>query len=201
MSDAIGAHNDLHSEDGARPGEHSGRARNPVIKVHDIAWLEFEKPDLVRAEAFAHAFGFSTVSRTPGELHLQGTDPGAPCVILRHGQRSRFVGMAFEAGGEADVLRLADAMGARTRPLPDTVGGVVVDLVDPSGIPVRVVAGTHELAAAQPPHTFNFGHELSRITRRSAHPANPPPCNGSGTWCCRPASTRRRSTGTSTTSE
>jgi catechol 2,3-dioxygenase-like lactoylglutathione lyase family enzyme len=175
MSDTIGAHNDLHSEDGARPGEHSGRARNPVIKVHDIAWLEFEKPDLVRAEAFAHAFGFSTVSRTPGELHLRGTDPGAPCVILRHGQRSRFVGMAFEAGEEADVLRLADAVGARTRPLPDTVGGVAVDLVDPSGIPVRVVAGTHELAAlpAQSPHTFNFGHELSRINTTQRPPREP----------------------------
>ena len=59
MSDTVGAHNDLHSEQGARPGEHPGRSRNPVIKVHDIAWLEFEKPDLTRAEAFARAFGFA----------------------------------------------------------------------------------------------------------------------------------------------
>ena len=44
------AHQDLHSEHGARKGEHPGRSRNPVIKVHDIAWLEFEKPDLTRAE-------------------------------------------------------------------------------------------------------------------------------------------------------
>ena len=47
------AHQDLHSEHVARKGEHPGRSRNPVIKVHDIAWLEFEKPDLTRAEAFA----------------------------------------------------------------------------------------------------------------------------------------------------
>ena len=47
MSDTVGAHNDLHSEQGARQGEHPGRSRNPVIKVHDIAWLEFEKPDLL----------------------------------------------------------------------------------------------------------------------------------------------------------
>jgi catechol 2,3-dioxygenase-like lactoylglutathione lyase family enzyme len=175
MNDIVGAHNDLHSEDGARRGEHPGRARNPVIKVNDIAWLEFEKPDLVRAEAFANVFGFSTVSRTAGELQLRGTDPGAPCVILRHGQRSRFVGMAFKAEAEADALRLADAMGTRTRSLPDTVGGIAVDLVDPSGIPVRVVAGTHELAAlpAQSSHTFNFGHERKRINAMQRPPREP----------------------------
>jgi hypothetical protein len=38
-------HRDLHSEQGALAGEHPCRADNPVIKVHDVAWLEFEKPD------------------------------------------------------------------------------------------------------------------------------------------------------------
>ena len=56
MGDVIGAHNGLHSEQGARSGEHAGRSQNPIIKVADLAWLEFEKPDLVRAEAFAQAF-------------------------------------------------------------------------------------------------------------------------------------------------
>jgi catechol 2,3-dioxygenase-like lactoylglutathione lyase family enzyme len=165
MNDVVGTHNDLHSEHGAHTGEHSGRSPNPVIKVQDIAWLEFEKPDLQRAESFAHAFGFSTVSSTPSEVHVRGTDPGAPCVILRRGPRSRYAGMAFTAHDGADVLRLASAMGTQTRPLPDTVGGVAVDLVDPSGIPVRVVAGTHELAALPPQstHTFNFGDAQSRI--------------------------------------
>jgi hypothetical protein len=46
MNDLVGAHNDLHSEHGARKGEHPGRSRNPVIKVADLAWLEFEKSDL-----------------------------------------------------------------------------------------------------------------------------------------------------------
>ena len=50
MSDVVGAHNDLHSEHGAVRGEHPGRSRNPVIKVADLAWLEFDKPDLDRAQ-------------------------------------------------------------------------------------------------------------------------------------------------------
>ena len=44
------------------------------------------KPDLARAEAFAAAFGFTTALRTQDELHLRGTDPGAPCVLIRRGR-------------------------------------------------------------------------------------------------------------------
>src|ERR1700733_4262917 len=151
------AHQDLHSEHGARKGEHPGRSRNPVIKVHDIAWLEFEKPDLTQAEAFARAFGFTTVFRSGSELQLRGTDPGAPCVLIRRGATTRFRGIAFAAQDEADLVRLGKATGTRTRALPDTIGGLAVDLRDPSGIPVHVVAGTHQLDAlpTQTPHPLH----------------------------------------------
>jgi len=169
------AHQDLHSEHGARKGEHPGRSRNPVIKVHDLAWLEFEKPDLSRAEAFAHAFGFATVLRTDSELQLRGTDAGAPCVIIRRGETTRFRGMAFTAQDESDLLRLANATGAQALPLPDTIGGLSVDLVDPSGIPVHVVAGSQKLDAlpAQTPHTFNFGDDLNRANATQRPPRAP----------------------------
>lgn len=78
MTDGHDPHTGLHSEQGALRGEHPGRARNPVVKVHDLAWLEFQKPDLERAEVFARAFGFTTSLRTQDELHLRGTDPGSP---------------------------------------------------------------------------------------------------------------------------
>src|SRR5206468_11031890 len=100
-----GSHSDLHSEHGALPGEVTGRALNTTIKIRDIAWLEFEKPDLVRAEAFARAFGFQTAVRSPDELQLRGTDSSGPCVILRRGKKSRFAGIAFRAADEADLAR------------------------------------------------------------------------------------------------
>src|ERR1700757_4472683 len=142
----IGAHNGLHSEQGSLSGEPPGRSANPVIKVHDVVWLEFEKPDLKKAEAFALAFGFSVALRTDDELHLRGSDPGAPCVLIRRGTRSRFVGPAFVAAEDTDLLRLADATGTTVRPLPETLGGMTVDLVDPSGIPLRVVSRVQQLA-------------------------------------------------------
>ncbi len=175
MTTHVDAHQDLHSEQGALPGEHIGRSRNPVIKVRDLAWLEFEKPDLVCAETFAQAFGFSTALHTPDELHLRGTDAGSPCVIIRRGPRSRFVGTAFAAQDGDDVQRLANATGRGIRQLPEAIGGVAVDLTDPNGVPVRVVAGAHPLSElpTQRPHTFNVGHEVRRTNAAQRPPREP----------------------------
>ena len=155
--------------------EHPGRAKNPVIKVLDLAWLEFVKPDLAASERFAHAFGFTTVSRTTDELQLRGTDAGAPCVIVRRGPRSRYLGAAFRAADSTDVARLADATGSRVEKLPESLGGLTVDLTDPSGAAVRVVADTHELAALppQPTQVLNFGHDVRRANATQRPPREP----------------------------
>jgi catechol 2,3-dioxygenase-like lactoylglutathione lyase family enzyme len=167
MTTQHGTHTDLHSEQGARRGEHPGRARNPVVKVVDLAWLEFAKPDLRASEGFAAAFGFTIVSRTADELQLRGADPGAPCVIVRRGPRSRYLGAAFKAADPADVVRLADATGTKAEMLPESLGGLTVNLTDPTGLLVRVVSDTHELPAlpAQPTQVFNFGDQSPRTNR------------------------------------
>jgi hypothetical protein len=110
-----------------------------VIKVEDLAWLEFEKPDLDAAERFAHAFGFHTAARTPDTVYLRGARVGTHCVVIRKGRTSRFVAPAFKASSRAYVNKVAAANNASVRELNG--GGVGVDLVDPSGIPLRVVDG------------------------------------------------------------
>ena len=181
MSD-VDAHKDLHTDEGGKKGEHPGRSRNPIIKVHDIAWLEFEKPDLARAEEFARAFGFITALRTNDELLLRGSDAGTPCLAIRRGPHARFIGPTFAAADKSDVQRLADATGGSVRPLPETLGGVAIDLLDPSGVTVRVASGTHQLEAlpAQDPHQFNFGHEVVAGQRHSATAARAGPGTAAG---------------------
>ena len=165
-------HAGLHSEAGALRGEHLGRARQPVVKVVDLAWLEFEKPDLDRAEAFAHDFGFATAARTPDAVHLRGTHPGSACMVVRRGPRSRFVGPAFQAAERADLDRLARATGADVAPLEQPGGGSSVLLHDPSGLPVRVVHGCAELPALPPQRLqrYNTGGGRTRVntTQRPA---------------------------------
>ena len=175
MIDFTDPHLDLHSEHGALPGEHPGRAADPIVKVHDLAWLEFEKPDLEATERFATAFGFSTAFRAAGELHLRGSNAGSACVVVRKAHRSRFVGPTFRAAASGDVTRLAQATGATVEHLPEPLGGRAVTLVDPNGMPVRLVADPHELPALPDPAPlrFNFGHDAVRVNTLQRPPRQP----------------------------
>ena len=115
---AVDPHQSLHSETGGLPGEHPGRSRNPLIKTVGLAWLEFEKPDLARAERFLADFGFTVTDRTPEALVLRGHWAGTPSLVVRRGAKSGFVGPAFAADARADLDRLASATDTRVVPAP-----------------------------------------------------------------------------------
>jgi catechol 2,3-dioxygenase-like lactoylglutathione lyase family enzyme len=165
-------HRGLHSERGGLRHEHPGRAKDPAIKVVELAWLEFVKPDLARAEKFATDFGFQVADRSPDVLKLRGTWSAAPCLVIRRGPRPRFVGPAFLAESVADVERLARRTGGTVTP---AAGGTAVRLRDPSGFPVRVVAGLSALAAVpeRARHEFNFGTEPARVNATQRTPEGP----------------------------
>ena len=104
-------HRGEHSEAGALRGEHPGRSRNPLIKVEDLAWLEFEKADLDAAQAFLADFGFTLVDRSPDMVRVRGHWAGTPCLVVRRGPRSRFLGPAFRAAAREDLDRVARSHG------------------------------------------------------------------------------------------
>jgi catechol 2,3-dioxygenase-like lactoylglutathione lyase family enzyme len=155
-------HRTLHSEDGARRGEHPGRSRDPLIKVAGLAWLEFEKPDLGKAEQFVTDFGFTVADRSPEALVLRVRQAAAPCLVIRPGPRPRFIGPAFQAAAREDLDRLARGAGAD---VTGYRGGHAVELRDPSGIPVRVTFGVPELPALpeRAPLPLNFGAAPVRV--------------------------------------
>ena len=162
-------HRSLHSEAGARSGEHPGRSRNPLVKVAGLAWLEFEKPDLDRAGRFGTDFGFTVADRTPETVLLRGRQAAAACLVVRRGPQPRFAGVAFQAAARDDLDRLARGMGGTVAAYR---GGHAVLLRDPSGFPVRVVHGVPELPALpeRAALPLNFGSEPARAnaTQRPA---------------------------------
>jgi catechol 2,3-dioxygenase-like lactoylglutathione lyase family enzyme len=166
-------HRSLHSEAGGLPGEHPGRSRNPLIKVAGLAWLEFEKPDLDRAERFGTDFGFTVADRTPDTLLLRGRWASTACLVVRRGPRPRFAGATFSAAARQDLDRLARGTGGT---VAAHWGGHAVVLRDPSGFPVRVVHDMPELPAlperAPLPLNFGPGPVRANATQRPArHPA------------------------------
>src|SRR6201986_1594386 len=162
----------LRSEAGARPGDHTGRSKNPLVKVTGLAWREFEKPDLDRAGRFGIDFGFTVADRTPETLVLRGRQAAAACLVVRRGPQPRFAGGAFQAAARDDLDRLARGMGGT---VAAHRGGHAVALRDPSGFPVRVVHGVPELSAlpGRAPLPLNFGSEPVRVnaTQRPARRA------------------------------
>jgi catechol 2,3-dioxygenase-like lactoylglutathione lyase family enzyme len=163
-SNGVAPEQGAHSQSGALPGEHPGRSRNPVVKVVDLAWLEFEKPDLVRAERFLVDFGLTVAERTPQTLAFRGTWASIPCVVVRRGAASRFVGPVFQAAAREDLDRLARARGGT---VSSYRGGQAVRLNDPSGFPVTVVHGVPELPATpeRDPLSLNFGSQPLRANK------------------------------------
>ncbi len=165
------AHSGLHSEDGPERGESRGRAKDPVIKVRDLAWLLFEKPDLDRAEIFARDFGFTIAGRTSDELRLRGSFAGSDAVVIRKGPKSRFVGPVFQAQEASDLDRLARHFGTEVDKLVGRPGRIV-NLIDPAGVPVGVVHGAdmHSALPEQVPLVLNTGAKLNRAnaTQRPA---------------------------------
>jgi catechol 2,3-dioxygenase-like lactoylglutathione lyase family enzyme len=135
---------------------HPGRSGNPLVKVAGLAWLEFEKPDLDRAERFYADFGFTVADRTPETLLLRGRWASTACLVVRRGPRPRFAGAAFQAAGRDDLDRLARGTGGT---VTAHWGGHGVLLRDPSGYPVRVIHGVPELPALpeRAPLPMNFG--------------------------------------------
>ena len=134
-----------------------------------LAWLEFDKPDLDRAERFGTDFGFTVADRTPGTLLLRGRQASAACLVIRRGPQPRFAGVAFQAAARDDLDRLARGTGGTVM---THWGGHAVRLRDPSGIPVHVVYGVPDLPAlpGRPPLPLNFGSEPARVnaTQRPA---------------------------------
>jgi len=162
-------HRSLRGEAGARPGEHPGRSKNPLVKVAGLAWLEFEKPDLDRAGRFLADFGFTIAEQTPQALVLRGGQAGPACLVVRRGPSSRFAGAAFRAAARGDLDLLARGTGTE---VTAHRGGHAVALRDPSGFPARVVHGAPELPAlpGRAPLPLNFGPEPARVnaTQRPA---------------------------------
>jgi len=172
---SVTAHSGLHAEAGARPGDHPGRSKNPLVKVRGLAWLEFDKPDLDLAELFARDFGFAVHHRDETSLYLRGTRAGAACVVVRKAAKPRFAGLALQAGDAADLAVVAQAHHRTIEGAPEPIGGASVTLRDPSGVRVRLVHGAQELPElpGQAVQTLNVGGARPRTNTTQRPPREP----------------------------
>lgn len=124
------------------------RSPTPLLKVEDIAYVEFEKPDLDATERFLADFGLITVSRTEATLHARARGTAPFCYVARRGSRARFVGIGLAVASADDLERASRIAGASSvEPASGPGGGHRVRLRAPNGMAVDLV---HGAVAASP---------------------------------------------------
>lgn len=109
------------------------------ICIEDIAFVGFKAPDLSAMRSFMEDFGAVVVQATDTHLYMRGAS-SAPFLHVTEQGDAAFTTLGLRAGSRADLERLAVADGVAVTGFDAPGGGFHVDLRDPDGVLVRVVA-------------------------------------------------------------
>lgn len=150
----------------------------PWQKATQLAFLRFEKKDLIEAERFWNDFGLVTVSRTDEQLVLRGSGTEPAILVARKADIARFVGSVFVVPGDTDFSRLERE--SQARPLaPDLIpgGGRGVELKDPDGNELWLITdwgSAPALPTREPMHRdMNTLGDIQRVNNTVRSPIEP----------------------------
>ncbi len=116
------------------------------IAVDAVESVRFAAPDLQMMRAFLLDFGLvDAASSNDGVLRMRGTGD-APFIHETVEGAPRFLSVALRAACTADVETLAKSEGMKVEPARGPGGGAMVQLRDPDGFLVEVVAGRDRVA-------------------------------------------------------
>ncbi len=136
-----------------------------MIKVHDIAYVRFNAPDLDVMEKFGTDFGLVVAAREGDTLYMRGTDPQPYCHVTHLGEPG-FAGLAFEAASADDLEGAAELEGASpVEELKAPGGGRRVRFTDPDGFPVEVVHGRARVDALEVPAAAPLNRGSTRVRK------------------------------------
>ncbi|BCW87667.1 hypothetical protein sos41_07970 [Alphaproteobacteria bacterium SO-S41] len=158
------------------------------IKIADIAYVRFNAPDLDAMEVFLGEFGLIRAERTENTLFMRGAGT-SPFLHVTHKGEAGFVGLGFAADSVNDLEILAGEEGVPLTRSDAPGGGFLLQLTDPDGFRVDVVAGQTPVAplalpsreatndgrgaprenlvkrvAAGPAHVLRLGHGVLNVT-------------------------------------
>ncbi|QYE37112.1 VOC family protein (plasmid) [Polymorphobacter sp. PAMC 29334] len=136
------------------------------VNVLGPAYVQYQHPSLAEAERFLSDFGFTACGGTGATRYFRGVEAGGYCYVAHEGPRE-FIAGGFEV---VDVDALIGAsrtiIGASpVRPLSGPGGGSYVELRDPDGFRIDLIAGreTLEPLAGTDATIVNFGDRKQRF--------------------------------------
>lgn len=134
------------------------------IKIEDIAFVGFRAPDLDRMRSFMEDFGGAVVEQTEQRLFVRGYSD-APFVHMTELGDPAFEVLGLRASSVDDLAALGREVGKSPASLDAPGGGLFIDLTDPDGHLIRVVAGQTPATALahEPPASWNFVSQKPRL--------------------------------------
>lgn len=142
----------------------------PLAKASQLAFLMFDKRDLVRAERFWQDFGLITVSRTAERLVMRAAGSSPAVLVATRAKRARYVGAAFVVPDDVDLPGLARKLRGQAVPADEVPGGGrAFSFRDPDGNVVWLVQGWAQVDAlpVRAPLT-NQANTLTQLPRVNA---------------------------------
>ena len=153
------------------------RATDPIVRVHDLAMIEFAGPDTDRAWKFFSDFGLKGFRDGDGNLQFSA-EAGAPvCLVYRPAKQAVFIGPTFAVRSHEELDALHQQAGATApAPLPLPGAPTGVTLSDPNGVAVKVAVfeDWRPLPDCGTPEAINRGCERPRVNapvRPQRHPS------------------------------
>jgi catechol 2,3-dioxygenase-like lactoylglutathione lyase family enzyme len=128
--------------------------------------MQYRHASLDEAERFLTDFGLVLCERDAGILYFRGVAPDGVCYVAHEGEPG-FIAGAFEVASR-EVLEDASRtiVGASAvKPQPGPQGGYCVELHDPDGFRIDLIAGREPVEAMEETvaPTINLGHQKKRL--------------------------------------
>ena len=145
------------------------------IRVEDIAFVGFRAPDLSKMRAFMEDFGAIVAYEDEHRLFMRGAAETPFLHVTERGEAG-FAMIGLRSETMADLKTLAAEEGVKIEALDAPGGGSYIDLRDPDGNIVRVVAGQRpvEPVAFDDPYLWNFARSKPRLREVKRIEQGPP---------------------------
>ena len=146
-----------------------------VIRIEDVAYVRFSVPDLHEAQRFLSDFGLFSWRGSGGRVYACAQD-GQPFSYAAVEGNPKFLALGLRAASLADLEALAAFAGAECVGSEEPGGGRIIQLTDPDGLRIEVVAGqavSRQASSSAEPER-NSSRRTARIgsvIRRAAGPA------------------------------
>jgi len=144
------------------------RDPNPIVRAVALAAVHFSRPDVPSAARFFEDLGLEPVQVAKDSAALRGCAESRPSVRLKRGPAA-FDGITLQLATMDDIRTLANA---RSVPVKRDGEALIIQLVDPNGLPVRAEWSPESSPTLPTPIGRNSPVSTVRVNRQ-AHEAAP----------------------------